>query len=106
MVWRKLTQEMLTKNSCGTLEHGGGGVMVWVFTSAAGVCNLCFVEEIWIGVCCSLELDNQNSSKTTILNTPPRFVKNGASIMLNSSFIAHPGLLIKSIEERNRRNRL
>lgn len=28
MVWRKPNQQMLIKNLCGTVKHGGGGVMV------------------------------------------------------------------------------
>ncbi|GBL74054.1 hypothetical protein AVEN_230962-1 [Araneus ventricosus] len=49
MVWMKPNLQMLTKNLCGTLKHSGEGVMVWVCMSVAGVRNLCFIEEIWIG---------------------------------------------------------
>ncbi|GBM65545.1 hypothetical protein AVEN_83392-1 [Araneus ventricosus] len=42
MVWRKPNQQMLTKNSCGTVLHGGGGVMVCM--SATDVGNLRFIE--------------------------------------------------------------
>ncbi|GBM44336.1 hypothetical protein AVEN_20374-1 [Araneus ventricosus] len=42
MVWIKPNQQMLTKNLCRTLKHDGGGVMVWVCMSVAGVRNLMF----------------------------------------------------------------
>ncbi|GBM12706.1 hypothetical protein AVEN_228505-1 [Araneus ventricosus] len=44
MVWRKPNQQMPTKNLCGTIKHGGRGVMVWVCMSITGVGNLCFIE--------------------------------------------------------------
>ncbi|GBN95644.1 hypothetical protein AVEN_267415-1 [Araneus ventricosus] len=49
MVWIKPNQQML--RICGTLKHGGGGVMVWVCMSVASIRNLCFIEEIWIVTC-------------------------------------------------------
>lgn len=44
MVWRKPNQHMLSKNLCGNVKHGGGGVMMWGCMSTADVGNLCFIE--------------------------------------------------------------
>ncbi|GBN10090.1 Transposable element Tcb1 transposase [Araneus ventricosus] len=48
MIWIEPNQQMLTKNLCGTFKHGGGGVMVRVCMSVAGVRNLCFIEGLFM----------------------------------------------------------
>lgn len=43
-VWRKTNEELLEKNVCPTVKHGGGSVMVWGCVSSKGVGNLDFVQ--------------------------------------------------------------
>ncbi|KAM8718847.1 hypothetical protein ACLKA7_001539 [Drosophila subpalustris] len=45
-VWRKPNTALEKKNLAPTVNHGGGGVMVWGCMSAAGVGELVFIEEI------------------------------------------------------------
>lgn len=45
-VWRKVNTELNPNNMTGTVEHGGGSVMVWGCMAANGVGNLVFIENI------------------------------------------------------------
>lgn len=43
-MWRKSGTALNKENLCGTVKHGGGGVMVWGCMAASGVGNLQFIE--------------------------------------------------------------
>ncbi|GBM94456.1 hypothetical protein AVEN_50289-1 [Araneus ventricosus] len=43
-LWRKPNEELNPKNLLTTVEHGGGGIMVWGCFAASGMGNLVFIE--------------------------------------------------------------
>lgn len=45
-LWRKPGDELNPKNTCKTVKHGGGSVMVWGCMSSAGVGNLVIIDDI------------------------------------------------------------
>ncbi|KAJ4432198.1 hypothetical protein ANN_20814 [Periplaneta americana] len=46
MVWRKLKEEMKTKNLRATVNQGGENVLIWGCMSASGVGELVFIEDL------------------------------------------------------------
>ncbi|GBL87070.1 hypothetical protein AVEN_218766-1 [Araneus ventricosus] len=46
MVWQKPNSELEMKNLTSSVKHGGGSQMVWGSTSAVGVGNLHFIDEM------------------------------------------------------------
>lgn len=44
LVWRKNGTALDRENLLPTVEHGGGGIMVWGYMAANGVGNLVFIE--------------------------------------------------------------
>ncbi|GBM49407.1 Transposable element Tc1 transposase [Araneus ventricosus] len=46
MVWRRKNEELNPRNLVGTVKYGGGGVLVWGCTSASGLGNLVFINDI------------------------------------------------------------